>query len=405
MTGQRPKVLHINTVDQGGAANAMLHQHYALLGAGFESKVLCLNKTRNLEGVHEFNTPKEGLAYKILKKLRIVTNHRDRNYRQLLKYGSTTLSVSFPNTDYDLLGHSLVKEADIINLHWVGNFVDYSFLKNIEKPVVWTIHDMNPFKGIFHYDFDQISNTKLVSIENKVKLLKGQYLAEAKNLTIVGPSKWITNLSLKSENLGRFKHYAIPNAVDIKIFKSLDSNHCRKALGLPTDKRIILFVAQSLETERKGFKVLLKTIKEIEVEETLFAVVGDGTIPLELAEEKIFRLGYISDSRLMAQAYNAADLFVIPSLEDNLPNTVLESLCCGTPVVGFKVGGIQEMVESGLNGLLADEVNPQSFLHGMETGLKITFSRQKIEKDAHEKYNYMRNSHDYMNLYSSIIDL
>jgi glycosyltransferase involved in cell wall biosynthesis len=173
-------------------------------------------------------------------------------------------------------------------------------------------------------------------------------------MTIVSPSQWLFKLCSNSLLLGRFTNICIPYGVSIDVFKPTDKEKARQALSLPIDKKIILFTADSLTDKRKGFAYLITALRMLEQGDTVLCTMGKGYVTTDLP---VCNLGFIFDEHQIALVYSAADIFVITSVEDNLPNTVMESLACGTPVVGFDTGGIPDMVRNYETGLLAEAKN------------------------------------------------
>jgi glycosyltransferase involved in cell wall biosynthesis len=281
-------------------------------------------------------------------------------------------------------------------LHWVGGFIDYtSFFKKCSKPVVWTLHDMNPFMGLKHYrdrfngiDHEGNPIQRSISkseekIRNKTIKIKQKALQSFDKLTVVTPSKWLAE---EAKNSILFKDrpvHVIPNGIDSNVFKPRDKNFARDLFDIPTDKKVLLFVSDVITVHRKGFIFLKKALEQIEDDNLILLTLGRLNTTIN-TKANIVNLGHISNDAMLSLVYSLSDAFIIPSLEDNLPNTVLESLLCGTPVIGFPIGGIPDMIMHGENGLLCDEISVhalrkeiQKFLDNMDI-----FANQKIRKEA-----------------------
>lgn len=416
------KILHINTFDFGGAAKACLRLHLGLLKNNFSSKVLLNQKTQNIENTFVFqDTTKQSIGKKlknkvirIAKELKIVPlyNAQEKRTIQLQKERKSLETFSFPISESDITQNPHYYEADIIHLHWVANFLDWKtfFAKNT-KPVVWTLHDQNPFLGIEHYAEKFIGlDEKGYPIPRKYRNLeiqestywlnyKKKCLQNVKNLHIVSPSKWLLESSKNSELFAQYPHYHIPYGFPTDIFRPLDKQVCREILGLPLEKKIILFVADNVESTRKGFAFLKKALEPLQNPEVCLCAIGSKT-QLE-QKENLIELGKIVDERLMAMAYSAADMFVIPSLEDNLPNTMIESLLCGTPVVGFPTGGICDVVENGKNGYLCEEISVLSLHKAIDWMLENfnSLNRYLISNEAVQKFSLNKQAGEYKKLY------
>ncbi|MFC6876133.1 glycosyltransferase [Flavobacterium myungsuense] len=416
------KVLHINTIDFGGAATAAIRLHNALLENDIESSFLTIKKSET-NIINHIIVPNHLVKLKLnetfsLKKYLKIKF--DRNYgkyltevkrKRIIRHlGNITNRgvISFPNTEFDEL-HLLseISKADIIHLHWVADFIDYStFFKNVTKPIVWTFHDENAFLGIFHYSGDKVSNkeNELKKIDEEVYLLKKNTLKDFKNLHVVTPSKWLGSLAANSEIFNNFNVSIIPYSLNLNVFKIQNKEFAREVFNLPTNKKIALFVAESVTNERKGFDLLSGAFEKIVDKEDLL-LVAIGNVSATNKQENVKYLGSINDERLMALAYAAADVFILPSREDNLPNTMLESLSCGTPIIGFPIGGIKETIENGFNGYLCPELSIDGLYETIEKFFQniSSFNSDKISKAAHDKFNNKKQASSYITIYKKLI--
>lgn len=415
------KVLIVNTFDKGGAANACKRLHYGLLLKKIKSQMLVRFKENNWDKSEVFipmkNTLldlKRKLVRHILKEFRLYRNKQ----HQFLRGRARGLELfSFPNSDCDITEHNFYKECDIINLHWVANFLDFkTFFENNKKPVVWTLHDMNPFTGGEHYleSFIGIDEEgfpikrNLTKEEIKVAdenlRLKKEVISKISNLTVVAPSKWLAEEAKKSEVFKNVQINYIPYGVNTSIYSPRHKNYSRELLNLPKDKKVILFVAESISSNRKGFVFLKRAFERLQDSNLILCAVGSKTTDL-VSIQNVLELGPINDERLMSAAYSAADVFVIPSLMDNLPNTVLESLLCGTPVIGFPVGGIIDMIQDGENGFLAEDISVNSLVITLQKFLMNPncFDSNMIRENAVKKYDESVQSQKYIDLFTTIL--
>lgn len=408
----------------GGAANACIRLHKALLEAGVESKLLLLKKTTDIpetfevDGASKIINNSNSLINKAFRRLKRLFNIKTKLEQESL-YRSIRLKglegVSFPQSDFDLTDTVYYKEADIINLHWVAGFIDWpTFFTKNTKPVVWTLHDKNPFLGANHYDENlygiyENGFPKIRAIakqetkwENKLLKIKEKALAKSiKPLIIVCPSVWLQKESEKSLLFKRFKHIAIPNGIDTTVFKLGDQQFARNTLHLPLDKKMILFVSDAVSNNRKGFEYLQNAMKSFSLKHNIF-LCAIGKCDIEEKLRNVLYLGKIQDEKMMSLAYSAADLFVIPSVEDNFPNTVIESLCCGTPVAGFTIGGLPEIIQNGFNGFLSKEINVESLSCLIQQSLNFTFDRTAISKAAVMEYTASIQAKKYIEIYHSL---
>jgi glycosyltransferase involved in cell wall biosynthesis len=420
------KVLHINTYQYWGAAKACIRLHERLLAQGVDSKLLSLQVNHKTIASYQYN--KKEIAYMPTFRQRLVDRAKRLLAKMLIDIGEKKESLNhlagrpshfelFSTLEnvYDISQNKLVQDADIINFHWVAGFLDYNSLKKIKKPIVWTLHDMNPFTGGCHYDSGcgkfttdcsncpQLEGTINPNLSSQILNKKKEALVGLDNFHVVSPSIWLKEESQKSI-FKTYPHYHIPNSFPKKTFQPRDKEFSRNLLDLPSDKKIILFVADSIHNARKGYAYLVEAIAKLNNKNILLCAIGNNT-HLSNSPIPCIELGRIEDEKLMSVAYAAADVFVIPSLEDNLPNTVAESLCCGTPVIGFNVGGIPDMVQDGTNGYLCPEISVNSLKQTIEKFLEnpTIFDREKISKEAHEKYALEIQAKAYIDLYQRIL--
>lgn len=396
------KILHISTSSGGGAGTAARRLHQGLLKEGVSSKFLCLqNKSPLVHEIYTIPTPKKSSLTRISRKLGAITQE-DKNRSTLKSLAGNYEIFTFPRTDYKVHLNEFLREANIIHLHWIAGMVDYNLFSKVSKPIVWTLHDMNPFQGGFHYKNDEECNTgEFGEIDNNIKEMKLSTYKKASIKMIVAPSKWLINTSKASKLLGDFPHKYIPYGVDIRIFQSHDQHFARQVFELPSNKLILLFVSENVGNERKGFKLLLEAIQDLESDDFILVAIGKNPIN---SNRKIRYLGTITDERLLALAYAAADAFILPSREDNLPNVMLESLACGTPVIATPVGGMLDVIRDGFNGYLAEALTSESLRAAIRRFLDNVdiFNRENIREDAVKKFSLKVQAREYLKLYRAI---
>ncbi len=396
-------VVHISSSDSGGAGIAAYRLNKALLKYGVNSKLLCLHKSSSDPSVVRFNV---SLFDRFIGHLPI--SYRQNKYQKLIRkieQEKSYESITFPEAIFDISEHPLIKNADVINLHWVGGMLNYPiFFKKINKPIVWTLHDMNPFLGVAHYEGDYLRNEKYRNVEDKIRELKIRAYSNHYSLTVVNLCKWMYDYSIKSDAFKNRHHEIIPNSVNTDIFKFYDKNLIRKILQLPIDTPVIMFCSQSVANFRKGFD-LLETAMHHLSSEPIFLVVGNIDRTNHINNSRLKILGAVSDERYMALLYSAADAFVLPSREDNLPNTMLESLCCGTPVISFDNGGMKDFIVDEENGLLVKTQTGESLTDSINRFLSIrnNFDRKKIAQKANDLFSPEKQAYSYNKLYTSIL--
>lgn len=414
-------------MDRGGAANSCIRLHQGLLVCNAQSKLLIKYKSEqssNIAECYQFinsNNRYLHLPLRLASKLLKIIRQKDPvlfNKKYLSTRPKALELFSFPYSESDITKSPLYKEADIINLHWVTQFLDYpSFFKKVKKPVVWTLHDMDPFLGGEHYSEQYLGidgNGKPIArkISDKEKKIfkmiigiKKDCLKNIENLCVVCPSKWLQNEAQNSEVLGRFKVHHIPYGFDSNIYKTMNRNFSREFLGISQDADVVLFVADSNQRFRKGFGFLLKALENLKNKNILLCFVGkkDSNVKYDIP---VLEIGHVKDERFLSLIYSAADVFIIPSIEDNLPNTAIESLLCGTPVIGFSTGGIPEIVRHGINGYICSEKSTTALSNTISVFLssRFNFNAEAIRKDALSKYDLKIQAKAYIELYQSIIN-
>lgn len=273
---------------------------------------------------------------------------------------------------------------DIINLHWIcGGFLKIETLAKLQnKPVVWTLHDMWAFTGGCSYNQDcerytnscgacpQLGSSKDRDLSRWVWQRKARAWRNV-NLTIVTPSLWLAKCAASSSLLKNRRIEVIPNGLDIQQYKPVNRQLARELLNFPQDKHLILFGSIKATGDlRKGFHLLqpaLQLLSQSGWRERVEVVVFGASAPSDPPDLgfKSHYLGKLNDDISLALAYAAVDVFVAPSVQDNLPNTVMEALACGTPAVAFNIGGVPDMIDHQENGYLANPFEIQDLARGI----------------------------------------
>jgi len=421
------KVLLVNTYSIGGAAAACIRLHQGLLKYGIDSKLLLLNFSGNraIENFQVYTqTPaKRNLLTRAIKKILRITRIDKSIYDNKIKeqirglIPNTIEWFSFPDSGIDISQHPFFEEADIVNVHWIADFVDFSYLTNQTKPIIWSLHDMNAFTGGCHYSGEcdkflsgcsvcpQLSDCDNNKFSARNFRIKKRTYKRINNFYIVALSKWLMDLSKGSPLLRKFPHYHIPNGIDADVFQMREKDKARQFLGLPSEQKIFLFIATDLTTKRKGYSLLKSAFERLGAEDVILCTVGKPGIHA-IDKFNVFELGEISTEEEMSVVYSAADLLVMPSLEDNLPNTVIEALLCGLPVAGFSIGGLPDMITNDVNGYLADIATEEQLLNILNKYLKRehVFDREEIRNKAIERFGLSVQVRRYRELYESILN-
>ena len=390
------KILIVSNTVYGGAGKACLRLYEAMRKRGEDVKLL------HLEG-RQSNDPNIVSFYPKTRDLflRQMRSTPSRILRHMI-LGDTNREYRLPSSIHRLEEHPLIEWADIINLHWVPDFVDYCrfFARVRDKPVVWTMHDMLPFTGGFHYETEIAERKRKRNVERSIQRKKTSALIDA-NVSIVAPSDWLLGISKREPTFNASLHRHIFNGLPLKVYRPIDRLVAREIMGLPGDCKIVLFVADGVGSVRKGGKHLLDALQKLEREDLLLVSVGKGC--MEIGGKVEYRhLGSFSDEISMVLAYASSDLVVVPSVEDNSPNIIIESFACGRPVVAFDVGGIGELVCDPSLGVLVDEIGPQALAEGINTALYSEFESDPIRENAETRFADEILAENYINLFSHI---
>lgn len=292
-------------------------------------------------------------------------------------------------------------DPELIHLHWIGDgFLPLWSLGRVSVPVIWTLHDAWGFTGGCHYFQDcvkyvtgcgqcpQISSQRMPDISRFVSNQKAKGVASC-NPVVVAPSRWLAECARKSSVFSNCRIEIIPNGIDTELFRPLDKKAVRQLLQLPHDKKIILYGAMGGRSNLlKGYALFEQSLHHLALLtiRNEIAVVSFGEQRADAVTEisgfQAIQCGILRDELSLSMLYSAADLFVLPSLQDNLPNTVMEALACGTPVVCFRSGGVVDMVEHEQNGFIAENFCPVELARGIASVLKMDGHHQRLSTNA-----------------------
>lgn len=422
------KIVHINTHDiTGGAARSANRLHQGLRAIGEDSRMFVLHAGGRDTHVVEMGKS-TSLVDRVRRRLRRDCIRRDfQRYRSTRSRGFEPFQDCRSEFRHDFLRE--LPEADFYNLHWVGNssqhhaFLDYEgFFTKVPSraPVVWTLHDMNAFTGGCHYDLGcgrfihgcgrcpQLGSNELKDLSQRIWKSKCRIFSrvDPSRLRFVTPSRWLADEFRRSALGERFRVSVIPYGLNTDDFAPRDRVACRDILGLPKDGKVVLFLADEMDNQRKGFDLMVAAIDALPVHLPVTVLSVGRNRPDVSVRVPWVHAGSVTNDRQLSAVYSAADIFVIPSRQDNLPNTVLESMACGTPVLGYAVGGIPDMVRPGLTGLHVPAGDVPALAGGIESLLREP--RRLAEMSANcrrmilEEYPLALQARRYLSLYGEL---
>ena len=397
------RILIVNTSERtGGAAVAANRLMKALNNNGAKAKMLVRDKeTESLTVVPLPHSSR--LRWHFLWE-RLVIFCRLHFSRQHL------FEVDIANAGYDITKLPEFQEADVIHLHWVNQGM--LSLKGIQKilqsgkPVVWTMHDIWPATALCHVTLgcqhftSQCGNCRLLpgggsshDYSTTIWQRKQRMLAD-ENFYFVACSHWLESEAKRSALLKGQKITSIPNPIDTRIYKRGNKQEARQRLGLPLDKKLILFASQRVTNVNKGMDYLIEACRQLQISDAAVVILGGHAeeVVSQLSLEA-YPLGYVNDEQRIVDVYHAVDVFVLPSLSENLPNTIMEAMACGVPCVGFKVGGIPEEIDHRRNGYVAEYRSAEDLARGIRWILAEA-DYEELSKNAVQKVvqNYSQQS-------------
>lgn len=419
------KVVIINTFEKaGGAAIAANRLMQALNRNGVHARMLVLDKQTDDEYVTTINTSwlkkKINLLRFIWERCVILFNNKFNR--------KTLFQVSIANTGTDISNHPLVKEADIVHLHWINqsflSIKDIETLTKLRKPIVWTMHDMWPFTSICHHSYECnryhqtcgmcpfLQSKDENDLSHKVFVRKKQL--KFTSVEIVAVSNWLREKAKNSSLLRNKEILTIQNLLNTEVFRPLDKAECRKKHNLPSDKKIMMMGAARLNEPIKGFELLNKAIdfltqREYVKENLLLILFGnikhdDAFLNKIKIPYKYF--GQINEPAIIAQLYASADVTIVPSLYETFGQTLIESMACGCPAVSFDNSGQTDIIDHKINGYLAKYKDTEDMANGIKWVLNNSKSlnlHQECIKKVQSNYTEQIVSNKYISLYQKLI--
>ncbi len=397
-------VLHIvgGSLNNGAAKGANI-LHEALLNLGVNSKIL--NDKYSKNEINKVNLNNQNIIFiqqnlfdKVLNKFCIFIEKILKSF--FLHSPRETFTISI--FGFDITKIKEYQEADLIHIHCLSQgFINLKSLSKVDKPIIWTMRDEWAYTGGAHYisDFEKYEKSYISKLLKNFK--KKIY---NKNFQFVALSNWLKNKAEKSEILNNSQIIKIDNNIQLKDFNVIDKNVAKSILGLTTKKQIILYGAQNPQSERKGWKIFLETLKELDKSKFFLLIFGKfwSHELLDKIGISYKSLGFVTNQHILNAIYSSGDIFVASSLQDAWPKTFAEAMYCKTPAVCFDQTSISEIVEHKKNGYIVKEKNPKALKDGIIWLLNEIKENDLINFQAREKIkSYDPNiiAMKYLNLY------
>jgi len=408
------KILMVNTYDiRGGAARSVMRTYEALKSEGIDVRLMVQNKWGDdpeISGPGNLLTKAGAELRPYLDFSLAFPWHRRR---------ITFFPAFLPG---NFLRRVKKESPDVIHLNWItGGFVRIESLAALNVPLVWTLHDMWAFTGGCHYAeectrYEQACGACPIlrskhehDISRWIFNRKLETYRKIKDLTIVTPSNWLAERVRNSKLLGDFPVDVIHNSLDTGAFFPEDRTSSRAHFGFSDDKKVILFGALGATTNRlKGFKELAEALQQLPGKEGFeLAVFGSGKGENDsLAGFSVRYFGHIADDSELRKLYSAADVMVVPSIQEVFGQTASEAMACATPVVAFGATGLLDIVAHRKNGYLAEPFRPEDLAAGILWCLENEERRKELSLDAVEtvsnKFDMDKNIHQFITLYRRI---
>ena len=381
------KILILSTSDiDGGAARAAYRLHTSLLDAGIESQmlvkdkhsidptVLCISNSKIQKGINALRPSIDRIN---------VNRYKPRSLFSQSWAGFNGISEQVNRIN-----------PDIVHLHWIcGGLIRIEDIANIKAKIIWNCHDMWPFTGGCHYDeycgkyktgcgsCPILESSKKNDLSRAVFRRKLATYKKMKELIVVGSSKWISTCARESRLFSDKKVITLKNCINTKLFKPIDKNIARDLFNIPKNKKVILLSAMNVIGDaRKGARELFEAVNMLDIEGAIVVVAGSEKSQVLDIKYPLYHIEPLKDEVSLSLMYNIADVLIVPSLQENLANSIVEGLSCGIPVVAFNIGGNPDLIEHKIDGYLAKDFSTRDLAFGIEWVL------------SHENYSKLSNS-------------
>lgn len=415
------KVLHLSysksNTGAGIAANR-IHSCIHKFGNKEIKSILRINRSEKNQKDVIATSNKLSIIYNIFKK------YFERLFIKFINYPDNNFhSISgFPSLKHNEINKLNI---DIIHIHWIQHeMISIEEIGKIKYPIIWTLHDCWPFCSTEHYPLDDkdVRYTNGYKIENIFKF--SEYVDKicfkrkknnwGKNISLIAPSKWIGSCAKNSLLMKDKKVVVIPNPIDTEAFSPKNKIDARKFLKINPHKKVILFGSIDGGIDpRKGADLLKEVLKLLTIPKNEFQLLifGNKKKDRNVFKEdsiEIINLGKIESIQKLAITYSAADLFVIPSRIESFGQTAAEAQSCGTPVIGFGIGGLKDIVINAESGFLIEPYNCKKMAKTIENYLKDDQKISKLSKasryNALNNFNYKKVAESHLRLYKQVLD-
>lgn len=406
------KVVHITKLPDGGASWCAMRICRALRKQGIDAEMLLMQgQNSNYISIVEADwlyRQYDNIVVRLLVKiLKLFFRPRFEYLIHKRKQAEKTCKAFFtsPVTGYtSLANHPLVKEADVVHLHWISDFVDFpTFFKRVRKPIVWTIHDENPGLGGFHYlSHKEGASKEYLRLDKIYEDIKRKALQKGNRPHLVAISSYMRDFFKKSPILRDCTTALIHNGVDCKAFHSLPKAECRAKLGIPLDKKVFLFSSYQIEDKRKGLQVLIPALESLHDNSIMLVCLGNyKAVPLtEYIQVRCE--GLVKGSDLLSEYYSAADYFVLSSFQEAFAQTPLEALACGTPVIAFPCSGVPDLINPKI-GVMSENFTKEALMDAIKKAMNTEYCHDEIINDVESRFSYDIIAKQYIELYNQLL--
>jgi glycosyltransferase involved in cell wall biosynthesis len=410
------KILILSTFDiNGGAAKAAFRLFESLIKfPGVEIKMVVKEKSSNNSNV-------------IFKK-----SIFSKYFALILQALDNLILIFYPKRSRVLFSSAFISQdsileiinefrPDIINIHWINN--GFISLQQISKfpniPIVFSMHDMWITTGGCHYSLDCLKfqnkcsscdqlkssspyDLSTFNFNSKVKLIQNLN----RKISFIGLSTWISELAKKSKIVGMRQVVNLPNTINADFYKPLNKQNCKDVLGINTSKKILLYGAVNATTNKiKGFEHLKNAIRLLDINDYLLVIFGNSENDFDIGcDIELLKFGFINDELTMRALYNASDVFLLPSIQENLSNSIMESLSCGVPAVAFNIGGNSDIIKHNVTGYLSVAFDPADFANGINIVTKNNNLSINAREFVIQNFDYPVVSRRYFEYFKSIVN-